>query len=78
NPEQILTFRVPEGRHAVLDGIFIGLHHAQNHAARSITMHLRTKKQREYNNEREFDVRKRQKRTGKEIRYSYLYILKIK
>jgi hypothetical protein len=27
---------------------------------------------------REFDVRKRKKRTGKEIRYSYLYSLKIK
>ncbi|MDR2138744.1 MAG: hypothetical protein LBP50_04255 [Tannerella sp.] len=32
----IPTCRNPEGRHAVPDGIFIGLSHAQNHAARSI------------------------------------------
>jgi hypothetical protein len=33
---RILTFRVPEGQYTILDGIFIGLRHAQNHATRSI------------------------------------------
>jgi hypothetical protein len=33
---RIITCRVPEGQYPIPDGIFIGLSHAQNHAARSI------------------------------------------